>query len=258
MKRIKLAFMAICLAVGLLLPAAAATATFPDETLHYVVSYKWGLIHKEAGDASVTLRSRGNNYEMTLIGKTRPWADKFYSVRDTLLATVCKAGFRPLRYEKITHEKGKYARDVITYSYHGNVTGGRSLKYRTDRKTGAPTVKETMLTASGAAFDFLSVFYYLRTIDYSSLAKDHQIVTTVFSGTKSETLTIRYVGVETVKIRDKSAHKAYHIRFRFTQKGKKKSSDDIDTWISVAAPHVPLSIVGNLPVGQVRCILSSL
>lgn len=254
----KLAITALCLFVAALWPRMASAVTFPDETLHYVVSYKWGLIHKEAGDANVTLRNRGNNYEMTLIGKTRPWADRFYSVRDTLLATVGKNGFRPLKYEKITHEKGKYARDVITYSYHGNITGGRSLKYRTDKKTGTPTVKETMLTASGAAFDFLSVFYYLRTIDYSSLSKDRQIVTTVFSGSKSETLTIRYIGEETVKIRDKSAHKAYHIRFRFTQKGKKKSSDDIDTWISVAASHVPLSIVGNLPVGQVRCILSSL
>ena len=254
----KLAITALCLFVAALWPRMASAVTFPDETLHYVVSYKWGLIHKEAGDANVTLRNRGNNYEMTLIGKTRPWADKFYSVRDTLIATVGKSGFRPLKYEKITHEKGKYARDVITYSYHGNVTGGRSLKYRTDKKTGAPTVRETMLTASGAAFDFLSVFYYLRTIDYGSLSKDRQIVTTVFSGSKSETLTIRYIGEETVKIRDKSSHMAYHIRFRFTQKGKKKSSDDIDTWISVAAPHVPLSIVGNLPVGQVRCILSSL
>ena len=41
----------------------------PDETLNYVVTYKWGLIHKDAGDARLTLRNSGKDYVMTLTAK---------------------------------------------------------------------------------------------------------------------------------------------------------------------------------------------
>lgn len=61
-----------------------AAALFKNETLKYVVTYKWGLIHKDAGDATVTLRRNGDQYRMVLTAKSKPWADKIYRVRDTL------------------------------------------------------------------------------------------------------------------------------------------------------------------------------
>lgn len=79
------------------------------------------------------------------------------------------------------------------------------------------------------------------------------VTATVFSGSKVESITIRCVGEERIKLRDKSERDAYHIKFKFTQAGKKKSSDDIDTWISTDSSHIPLLVVGSLPVGQVKC-----
>lgn len=38
---------------------------FKDETLNYVISYKWGLIHKDAGEATLKLRNSGNKYKLT-------------------------------------------------------------------------------------------------------------------------------------------------------------------------------------------------
>ena len=101
-------------------------------------------------------------------------------------------------------------------------------------------------------YDMLSVFYYLRTIDYASLSKGKVIKTTVFSGSKAELMTIRCLGKEKIKLRNKTEVEAYHIKFNFTTEGKKKSSDDIDTWISTDNRHIPLYLVGTLPVGQVR------
>lgn len=242
----------ICL---LLLAFAAVFQTrgevLPDETLKYVVSYKWGIIHKDAGTARLTVRNHGSDYELTLVGHTLPWADKFYQVRDTLTAVVEKNGFRPKRYVKLTHEKGRYAKDEITYSYAGSAVGGHARKYRV--RDGRMEVTEKKLTASGKAFDMLSVFYYLRLINYSTLQKGQKFRTTVFSGSKAEQLEVRSLGVEEVKMKDKSKRKAYHIRFNFTMQGGRKSSDDIDCWISVEKPHIPLLLTGSLPVGQVRC-----
>lgn len=233
-------------------PSINAATNFADETLHYVISYKWGLIHKDAGEATLKLTNRGNVYDLKLTGKTKPWADNIYEVRDTLLGSINKTGFKPAYYSKIAHENGKYSRDDITYSYSGNAVNGTSRRHRQD-KEGKINVTEKTLKGEGQVFDMLSVFYYLRTINYDSLLKGGVMQSTMFSGKKVESLTVRCVGKETIKLRDKSSREAYHIKFKFTQEGKKKSSDDIDAWISTDSQHIPLLVVGSLPIGQVKC-----
>lgn len=243
---------ATALIILFLSPLLCMASGFADETLHYVVSYKWGLIHKDAGEATLSLRNRGDKYFIKLTGKTKPWADNFYEVRDTLVGQVHKEGLRPLSYSKIAHEKGKYSRDDIRYSYAGSSVGGDAKRTRVD-KEGKLNVTEKKLTAGGKVYDMLSVFYFLRTIDYDKLLSGGEEKASIFSGKKVETITIRCVGKESIKMRDKSRREAYHIKFKFTSEGQKKSSDDIDTWIGVESPHVPLLVVGKLPVGQVKC-----
>ena len=101
----------------------------------------------------------------------------------------------------------------------------------------------------------LTIFYYLRLIDYDKLVKGHAVKATVFSGSKAETITVKSLGKATVKMRNGTKRDAYHIIFNFTTGGKKKSSDDMNTWISSDAAHIPLMLVGQLPVGQVKCYL---
>ena len=86
---------------------------FSNEDLHYVITYKWGMIRKDAGEAILSLRNSNGHYNLSLVGKTKPWADNFYSVRDTLLGTIRKSDLKPVIYQKITHENGKYGKDVI-------------------------------------------------------------------------------------------------------------------------------------------------
>ncbi len=226
---------------------------FSNETLHYVISYKWGLIHKDAGEATLRLVRKGDNYSISLAAKTKPWADRIFMVRDTLLATVRTDGFKPLSYHKISHEGGKYGKDEISYSYSGRNVTGHCRRYR--EKKGKVSSSSKTLSAQGPVYDMLTIFYYLRLIDYSKLTKGQMLKTTVFSGSKSETVTVRCLGKTTLKMRKGGTREAYHIRFNFTTGGKKKSSADMDTWISTDSSHIPLMLVGQLPVGQVKCYL---
>lgn len=241
-------------ALAAVITALTATAAdFADETLRYVIFYKWGLIQKDSGDAILRLSSKGDSYSIVLAGRTKPWADKFYEVRDTLKATVRKHGFRPLRYERIAHEGGKFARDVLHYTYDGRNVNASVCKYR-DKKGNISTSKSS-LTAQGAAYDMLTIFYYLRTIDYANLARNRRLKTTMFSGSKKETLTLQCLGKEKVRLRNKKSREAWHIRFNFTSSGGKKSSDDLDAWISTDSARIPLLVEGCLPIGKVKAIL---
>ena len=221
------------------------------EKLNYVVTYKWGLIQKDAGDVEITRTPKGNGYELKLLAKTKPWADHIYKVRDTLVSITEREHYRPLQYTYIAHEKNKYRRDNIKFSYSGSKVTGDAEKYKED-KNGNINHTTSVLEATGPTYDMLSVYFFLRNIDYASLKPGETVNATIFSGSKEENLTVRCEGKEMVKLSDKSEHEAWHILFKFTQGAGKKSSDDINCWISTDPSHIPLLIVGNLPIGQVR------
>lgn len=236
---------------AVLLPLISIAATpFQNESLKYVISYKWGLIHKDAGEATLSLKRNGDIYNLMLSAKTKPWADKIYQVRDTLKGTMQVRDLRPLSYAKITHEKGEYKIDEIRYSYESNLTTGQTKRIRNEN--GKTVTKEKTFTATGPVYDMLSVFYYLRKLDYTQLNKNKIYTATIFSGKQKETIKIHSLGIEKIKLKDKTEKEAYHIKFNFTREGGKKSSDDIDTWISTDSRHVPLYLTAKLPIGEVR------
>ncbi|MCH5235375.1 MAG: DUF3108 domain-containing protein [Muribaculaceae bacterium] len=228
----------------------AAFAT-TNEKLNYVVTYKWGLIQKDAGEVEITKKPKNDGYELKLVAKTKPWADKIYKLRDTLISVTEKEHYRPLHYTYIAHEKNKYRKDDIAFTYTGNSVKGKSEKYK-ENKNGDIEHSSQILEGSTPVYDMLSVYFFLRDIEYANLKPGETVRATIFSGSKEEFLTVRCEGKETIQLRDKSEHEAWHILFKFTQKGGTKSSDDINCWVSTKEPHIPLLIVGNLPIGQVR------
>lgn len=233
--------------------SAMADTHFDNETLHYVITYKWGLITKDSGDATLSLKNQGSKYYIQLTGQTKPWADSFFKVRDTLVSVIDKTKFRPISYTKTAHEGGKYSKDVIEYSYSGNQVSGKATKYR--EKKGKVSNSDFELSATGDTFDMLSVFYWIRTIDPATLETGKKVTATLFSGSHEETVKIWKAGEDNIKMRDGSRKKAWHIKFTFTSKGGKKTSDDIDAWISKDGKRIPLEIKGSLPLGHVEAYL---
>lgn len=222
-----------------------------NESFKYVVSYKWGLIHKDAGDVTITKKTKGDGYELRMVASTRPWADRIYKVRDTIVSVTQKEHYRPLSYSFIAHEKNKFKRDEIKYTYSGNHVKGAAHKYR-EKKNGEVYESDKTLEGELPVYDMLSIYFFLREIDYDNLKSGETVNATIFSGDKVEQLTVKSLGKEMVKLKDKSEREAWHIQFKFTSGGGKKSSDDINCWISTDSTRTPLLIIGNLPIGQIR------
>lgn len=234
-----------------LLPAKALAVDYTNERLNYEIVYHWGVVWKHAGDASLSVKKTGTGYYAQLVGKTRSWADKVYPVRDTLKCTM-NDRLQPIRYEKLTHEKDYYARDIVAFSYHYGSTNATGTRIRPGRANA-----EINLSAKCQAYDMVSVFYMLRNLDYNQMTTEKPVSTVIFSGKQKEYLTITYKGVENIKMRDGTKRQAYHIKFRFTQEGGKKSSDNLDAWMSTDTNRIPLLLVGKLPVGEVKCYYKS-
>ena len=232
---------------GLLLFPAVNALTITNETLNYQVVYHWGVIWKHAGDITLTTSKTANGYNSRLTGKTRSWADKIYTVRDTLKCSMT-SNFRPTKYEKLTHENSYYAHDIVAFTNSSNSTSAHCTRYRKNKPTA-----NLNLSANGVAYDMLSVFFMLRNIDFEKMKTNNTYSTWIFSGKEKEILTVKYVGIKPLQLRDKSRHQAFHIKLKFTQDNGKKSSDDIDAYISTGAQRIPLMVVGKLPIGEVKC-----
>ncbi len=224
----------------------------PDETLRYKVMFKWGLINSQAGNATFILQSNGNARKAMLVAASEPWADRIYKVRDTLKSTMVKETMLPLRYEKIAHEDGKYSHDVIRYDRKGdNVTGYCTrFKRKKDNRISSDSIT---LQSKGITVDMLSVYYYLRSIDFQNMSPGESMTINILSGKRKELLRIKYHGNETVKI-DKTPYQCYRVSFTFTSDGKKKTSDDMEAWISIDDKRIPVKLEGKLPVGKIRCL----
>ena len=241
--------LAAFLAVAVAFSAAAVRADFQNEHLTYKVMYKWGLVNKQAGTATITARNNGGHLNAQLTGRSDPWADKFYRVRDTLRGLIDRDGFRSTYYEKIAHEGGENKHDVVRFVYNddGTVTG--LCERRVEKKGKLVKDERRRLDAEGVTVDMLSAYYYMRSLPYEDWRPGHTLTINIFSGKRKEFLSIKYHGMETVSVKKKN-YKCYHITFIFTSDGAKKTSDDMDAWISADARRIPI----KLPVGKVHCL----
>lgn len=252
MKKICSIFIMVMLSV--MAVTGLSAAQLPDETLHYRVLYKWGPVNKTAGRATLRLKGTTDKYYATLVARTEPWADKIYHLRDTLRSTMHKSNLVPIRYDKIAHEDGKFSHDIVKFTRSGNTFTGNCTRYRRKAPGSALTTSKTNLSAQGMTVDMLSVFYYIRTIDFQSLPKGNTRRINIFSGKKKETLTIVYHGTQSVSVGGKNCQ-AYLVTFTFTTGGK-KSSEPIKSWVSADSRRIPLKLEGTLPIGKVVCELT--
>lgn len=231
-----------------------STAKLAPETLTYRVMFKWGLINKQAGTAVLTLSNDRLHYHSMLTAASEPWADRVFKVRDTLIGKMDYNTFLPLIYEKIAHEGNDHKHDKVTYDYSSPQIVAADCHRKVLRKNELRVDETRRLISDGTAVDMLTSFYYMRTLPFEQWNVGHSVSTDIFSGKQKEKLTIEYCGKEDLDINGR-IRPTYHITFKFTGGGGKKTSDDMDAWIAADATRIPLKLEGKLPVGKVHCIL---
>lgn len=247
-----LTLMSMLLCIPAMNGQSARTVTLADETLTYDVIYKWGLINKVAGYATMSLRNDGDYYKASVFAENAPWANSIYMLRDTLYSTMSKTGLYPQKYVYIAHEAGKYKKDVVTFRHSGNTFTADVVRHKRASADAPLTTSTLDLEAQGMTVDMLSAFFYLRTLDFPSMSKGNKVTVNIFSGSKKELLTITYMGKQKVDLNGEKLQ-AFYINFNFTRNGK-MSSSPIEGWISADNRRIPLKVEGQLPVGKVRAL----
>jgi hypothetical protein len=101
----------------------------------------------------------------------------------------------------------------------------------------------------------ISAFYYARTWDLSNLTVGQEFSMDLFMDNENWPLKMKYVGKETIKIRN---GKYRCLKFQpMVQKGRIfKSNDDLNVWISDDGNHIPILVQAKILVGSIKMELS--
>lgn len=234
--------------------ASAKVPEYTNEHLSYRVTYKWGIIQKQAGSAQFTLRRTPTDYEAVLTARTQPWADRIFQVRDTLSGRMRLGDMAPTLYVKSTHEGGEYRHDVIRYSFTGDRMVANCERFKIDKK-GRQSVTDTILSAPMPGTDMLSVYYLVRRLPFDDMKPGTMAKAAIFSGKKIEQLAVKYNGIETLKLNDRE-YRCYKINFTFSSERMKNSSAPMWAWISTDGQRVPVKLIGELPIGEIQVLLN--
>lgn len=232
--------------------AAAEAPTYTNEHLSYRVTYKWGLIQKQAGSANFTLKKHADYYSAQLTARTQPWADRIFQVRDTLSGRMRLGDMAPTLYVKSTHEGGEYRHDVIKYTFTDNRMIANCERFKIDKK-GRQTVTDTILSAKMPGTDMLSVYYLVRRLPFETMKVGTVARAAIFSGKKIEQLAVKYDGIESVKLNGKT-YRCYKINFTFSSERMKNSSAPMWAWIRTDGDRVPVKLIGELAIGQIQVL----
>lgn len=241
----------ICLSVIALLTTLGCFGAIPlpDADYHYVIRYKWGLIEKDAATATLSLSSDASQYHARLAVATLPWTDHVLRVRDTLYSEMERPSCLPIVYVKDTHQGHTVQHDVLRYTRTGNEVLGRASRFKQEGDH-LPQVSDTLLYANGPTLDMLSVFYWIRELDFPSMAEGTTFNLSLFSAYTVSQLEATYRGKRTISY-EGNTFDTYFISFRFMNNGR-ESEDPMMIWLSADDLRIPVRLIGVLSLGKVE------
>ncbi len=214
----------------------------PGEKLEYVLHY--GFMN--AGTATLELKEG----EMDMLGRKTLHAvgeghsagafKAFYKVNDLYESRFDKDGVFPWVFTRRCDEGGYIINQDYMYLQH--------------RKQVTTQEKKTFDVPAHAQ-DMISAFYYARTWDLSNLTEGQEFSIDLFMDNENWPLKMKYVGKETIKIRN---GKYRCLKFQpLVQKGRIfKSNDDLNVWISDDGNHIPVLVQAKILVGSIKMELS--
>lgn len=226
------------------------------EELTYDMYFKYGLVDAKAGKSSFTVSEEKWNgsdaLKFTLIGNTKGFASKLFSLSDTLSSYVTK-DIVPLAYVKNAHESGDYTIETATYAYENN-----KVKVKTNRIRNDVLRFDETLTSDNCLYDMVSIVYYSRTLDFSTMMKGDKVTVSTLSGKKIVHMDIEDQGIEIIKANDGKKYDCIKLSLTINTDAFEDSKEAMKVYITNDSNRIPIRIDSKLKLGSTRAMLKSM
>ncbi len=215
----------------------------PGEKLSYVLHYGW----LNAGTATLELKEYPRDIggrkvlHAVGVGQSTGAFSSFYKVNDRYETYFDRSGVFPYTFIRRVDEGGyKFSQDYIFLQRRGQVT----------------TQEKKTFDVPAHVQDMLSAFYFARTIDFGKAKPGEVFTIETFLDNELWPLRMRYVGKETIKLRN---GKYRCLKFQpVVQEGRIfKGNDDLNVWITDDANRIPVLAQAKVLVGSIKMELSA-
>lgn len=257
MKRLLLTLIILAAALGRYSAAAQCssrnTAFQSGETLMYDLYFNWKFVWVKVGTASMnvtqTVYDGRPSLRTYLITRGSSRADKFFVMRDTLLAYT-DLDLVPRYFRKGALEGKTYRRNEVWYSYADSKV---NLKMRYQRNDNPAKVQN--LVSRYCCFDMISMLLRARSFDPSGYKKGHRIKFPMADGNHCEWQAIVYRGKEKFKMENTGiTYRCLVFSFMETEDGKE--SEVVRFYVTDDKNHLPVRLDMNLNFGSAKAFLT--
>ena len=215
------------------------TAFSPGEVVTMRVYYTTLGMYVGAGDAvfSTTLEKFNGRpvYHCVGTGRTFPFFDNFYRVRDRYETYIDTATMLPLKFIRNVDEGGTKFYDNVTFNHEAGTAVSAKGVFKIDY----------------CIQDVISATYYARNINFNKYKPGDKIPFDMFLDDQTYHLYLRYEGKETIKTR---YGKFRAIKFKpLLIKGSIfQGGEQMNVWVSDDPNHLLLRAESPISVGSIK------
>ncbi|MFD2148189.1 DUF3108 domain-containing protein [Mucilaginibacter antarcticus] len=211
-----------------------------DEQLSY--KFKYGFFTGAEGELKVEDGQKVNGkptYHITAQGNTAGAFDVFYKVRNQYESTIDRETLRPYLYTENRKEGSWKHTDKVSF----------------DHQTGKITADKGVFQSQGKVFDFVSAYYFARSIDVARLKVGDKFDIPYFLDDGIYKLNVTYLGKESVKI-GLGKFNCHKFNPSILPGRIFKKNSKLYLWITDDGNHIPVKANVDLVVGSVTMELT--
>ncbi len=192
-----------------------------------------------AGEATFTTSLERYNgkpaYHCVGEGKSYPFFDKFFKVRDRYESYIDTASLLPMKFIRNVDEGGYKIYNNVTFNHSANTAVSTNGIFKT----------------TSCIQDVVSAMYYARNINFEKYKIDDKIPFDMFLDDEVYHLYLRYLGKETIKTR---YGKFRAIKFKpLLIKGTIfEGGEKMNAWVSDDPNHLLLRVESPIAVGNIK------
>ncbi len=230
-------------------------SAFQDgEEITYIISYNWGFIWLDVGEATFKITEKEINekkyFVITAVGQTYKSWDRLFKVRDLYQTVISQKDFKPVYYVRNVDEGGYTINIKYRFNRHEEVAYSEYESYK------KPFYRDT-IPVTNDTYDLLSIIYKARNLNYNQMTKGQKVPINILLDNKLTNVFFRYLGPTVFK--NKKIGKYNTIKFSImTVAGEvfKETQESLSLWVSDDKNRLPLWIESPISVGSVKVRLA--
>ncbi|MDR0413883.1 MAG: DUF3108 domain-containing protein [Prevotellaceae bacterium] len=220
------------------------------EKVTYTISYTWGIwlnVGEVEFTTSLVKAHQKPFYYIEVNGKTYPFFDTFFKVRDYFSTKIDAQTLQPF-YMQRTIDEGGYRRNSV-----GHYDRKREVIYSsTQRLDKTQPVKRDTLPLTPCTFDVVSIFYYYRCCDFSKMKLNTTYTVQLAMDNDVHCIRYKLYGVEVINIKGVGRFKTLKFSASLIAGTVFTGEEQVFFWVTDDENRVPVYVEAPIKVGSIR------